>query len=444
MRTGLRTLAPAAGGAMPWWCAPAGIAAGFLLPLMFLIAWAGEIRHPALTIRGVQVLDLDWLLLGGLMIVALALGGWLGAQLQPAAGAPRRIGEGGDRAAIAIGLVATLGFALWFRDFLLDPALLWATLTGAYKPERDSIELTPGLTSLANTAPVFFSLYAFRRLDTDLPRRPLPRAMNLLALLLVLLTAFRVYVWSERLALIESLVPFGLAIGRWAAARRGGPWSLLRLAGPFVAIPLVIVYFGAAEYARSWASDTYQGKMDFWEFALGRFAAYYYTSLNNGASLLANSAWPTWTFEFTLEWLHRAPLGLGQPFSALVGYAGRSFELHLLAYQDPEFNSPSGIYAVVSDLGLTGGALYMSLVGLLSGLAFRAYREGRLAGVAIYPIFFITFMEMYRYPYLGTARSFTWSCGIVLTLLLAHLMAPAPAPAAGRPSARPATGEAEA
>ena len=76
-------------------------------------------------------------------------------------------------------------------------------------------------------------------------------------------------------------------------------------------IPLVILYFGAAEYARSWASDTYQGRLDFWEFALGRFASYYYTSLNNGASLLANSAWPTWTFEFTLEWLHRAPLGVG-------------------------------------------------------------------------------------------------------------------------------------
>jgi len=64
--------------------------------------------------------------------------------------------------------------------------------------------------------------------------------------------------------------------------------------------------------------------------------------------------------------------------------------------------------------------------------------------VAIYPIFFITFMEMYRYPYLGTARSFTWSCGIVLTLLLAHLMAPAPASGRSARAARPATGEAEA
>lgn len=424
---------------MPWWSSPAGIACGFLLPLMFLIAWAGEVRHPALTIRGVQVLDLGWLMLGGLLLAALALGGMLGAQLQPRAGAPRPLGVGADRAALAIGLVAVLAFSVWFRDFLLDPALLWATLSGAYKPERDSIELTPGLTSLANVTPVFFSLYLFRRLDPGGagrgPALPLPRALHVLAIVLALLTAFRVYVWSERLALIESLVPLGLAVGRWAAARPGAAGTLLRVAGPFAAIPLVILYFGAAEYARSWASDTYQGRLDFWEFALGRFASYYYTSLNNGASLLANSAWPTWTFEFTLEWLHRAPLGLGQPFSTLTGYAGRTFEQHLFTYQDPEFNSPSGLYAVVSDLGLTGAVVYMCAAGLLSGMAFRAYREGRLAGVLLYPIFFISFMEMYRYPYLGTARAFTWTCGIVLALLLARVLAPAPAPASASASA---------
>ena len=84
---------------------------------------------------------------------------------------------------------------------------------------------------------------------------------------------------------------------------------------------------------------------------------------------------------------------------------------------------------MVSDLGLTGAVVYMCAAGLLSGMAFRAYREGRLAGVLLYPIFFISFMEMYRYPYLGTARAFTWTCGIVLALLLARVLAPAPAPA---------------
>ena len=77
----------------------------------------------------------------------------------------------------------------------------------------------------------------------------------------------------------------------------------------------------------------------------------------------------------------------------LQRYAGRTFEQHLFTYQDPEFNSPSGLYAVVSDLGLTGAVVYMCAVGLLSGMAFRAYREGRLAGVLLYPIFFISLIR---------------------------------------------------
>jgi len=189
---------------------------------------------------------------------------------------------------------------------------------------------------------------------------------------------------------------------------------------------LLVLFFGASEYFRSWASNTYQGKMDFWEFALGRFASYYYTSLNNGAGLLANMPWPTWTFEFTLEWLHRAPFGLGKPFSAAVGYTVPRLDYYLATYQDEEFNSPSGIYGPLSDMGLFGGLAYMLAIGLVSGLCFRAYREARLVGVLFYPIFFITFMEIYRYPYLGVPRAFTWTLGIGVALLLASTVKPMP------------------
>lgn len=203
---------------MPWWSSPAGIACGFLLPLMFLIAWAGEVRHPALTIRGVQVLDLGWLMLGGLLLAVLALGGALGAQPQPRAGAPRPLGVGADRAALAIGLVAVLAFSVWFRDFLLDPALLWATSWRLQARARQH-RADAGPTSLANVTPVFFSLYLFAGWIRGGPgsRCRWPRALHVLAIVLALLTAFRVYVWSERLALIESLVPLGL---RSAAGRR--------------------------------------------------------------------------------------------------------------------------------------------------------------------------------------------------------------------------------
>jgi hypothetical protein len=424
---------------MPWWCSPAGIAVGFLLPLMVLISYAGGLPHPALTIRGVEVLNAHYLQLGAMMILAIALTGWLGAQLQfGATPAPRDV-RAWDRAALGLGSIATFAFVIWFRDFVFNPVLLFQTLTGEFKPDRNTIELTPGLTSLANMGPVFFSVYAFRLFDKG--EQALPRAMHVMFVVLGLFTLFRVYVWTERLALIELLVPFGLTFGRWTSTRSGGVWALTRTVGPYAAIPLVILFFGASEYFRSWSSDTYQGKMDFWEFALGRFASYYYTSLNNGAGLLANTEWPTWTFEFTLEWLHRAPFGMGKPFSQAVGYTVPKLDYYLATYQDEEFNSPSGIYSPLSDMGLYGGLGYMLAIGLVSGLCFRAYREARLVGVLFYPIFFITFMEIYRYPYLGVPRAFTWTLGIGVALLLASTVKPIPAPrrTAGDPSAHPAS-----
>ncbi|MEX8492645.1 hypothetical protein, partial [Sphaerotilus sp.] len=75
----MKTAAPVSTAmSMPWWCSPAGIAVGFLLPLMVLISYAGELPHPALTIRGVQALDAHYLMLGAMMILAIALTGWFG------------------------------------------------------------------------------------------------------------------------------------------------------------------------------------------------------------------------------------------------------------------------------------------------------------------------------------------------------------------------------
>lgn len=436
---------------MPWWCSPAGIAAGFLAPLMLLITYVGETDHPGLTIRGVKMIDMSYLLLGLGLILGMAVAGWCGAQLQfgqapdraRRPGANTRTDTGADHrswdlTAQVIGGLAALAFVIWFRDFIFNPPLLWATLTGAFVPDRNAIELTPGLTSLANMAPVFFSIYAYRWFGLDASQRPIPRSMHALGIALGLLTLFRVYAWSERLAMIEMMVPFGVAAGRWMAPRTGAPWPLLRLFGPFAAIPLVMVFFGVAEYGRSWTnSTTYQGKLDFVDFVVGRFASYYYTSLNNGAGLLATTQWPTWKFEWTLEWLHHAPLGVGPLFSQLVGFRGSRFDWYLATYQDAEFNSPSGLYAVMSDMGAAGGLCYLLLIGLASGLCFRAYREGRFAGVLFYPIFFISYMEIYRYPYLGTARCFTWTLGTGLALLLAlafrrpHTRASSPSATAG-------------
>jgi hypothetical protein len=130
--------------------------------------------------------------------------------------------------------------------------------------------------------------------------------------------------------------------------------------------------------------------------------------------------WPTYDFENTLSWLHRAPFGIGPQFSALIGFTHSWGEPFLNAYGDPEFNSPSGIYAVICEMGVGPAMGYFAVVALIAGMLSRAYREGRLIGAALYPIFFMSLLEIFRYPYLGTPRAFTWTLGVGLVLLLAR------------------------
>jgi len=433
---------------MPWWCTPSGVALGFLIPVMGLIALAGDLSSAALTIRGVRFLNLHYVLLGMLMVSGIALGGWVGAQIRLGRSSPSRAaaaaGAGDDprrweRAAAVVAAIALLGYVVWFKDFLFNPLLLWRTVTGAWSPSREEIGSTAGVSSLVNVAQVFFAIYAFRLVDGHVCRPP--KWMHRLFALMAVLTVFRVYVWSERLALIEMLTPLGLALGRWMAVQPGLRWRWILRLGPYAALPVVLLYFGAAEYARSWSSASYQGKMTFWEFALGRFVSYYYTSLNNGAGLVAITPEPTWHFEHVMEWAHRAPFGVGRAFSEHVGFhadAKSSFHWFLRTYEDVEFNSNSGLFTPIADLGVPGALAYMLLLGLVSGLAFRAYRAGRLGGVLLFPLFFISFFEIFRYPFLGQPRAFTWTLGIVLAATAVTLQRHRrPAFAAACPPGRP-------
>jgi len=409
--------------AMPWWSSPAGISLGFLLPVLFLIAYVGETNHPGLTIRGVRFLSLEYIGLGAGALLVTALGGWVGGHLSLRKEAVDAV-SAWDVIAAVIGSIAVGAYVIWFRDYFIDPGLIVRTIFGEHRPDRTNIELTPGITSLVNVAPVFFSIYAYRWLNAG--SMPVLRAVHWMCAVLVAFTVFRVYAWSERLALVEAAVPFALACGARAMTSARAAIVGIRRLGPYVAMPALVLYFGVAEYARSWSSATYHGKLGFWDFAVGRFASYYYTSLNNGAGVLATADWPTYRFENVLLWLHKAPLSVGPLFSTMVNATDSRFDAFLQRFGDPEFNNPSGLYAVIADFGLPLGLVYFFLIAVAGGLCFRAYREGRFFGVLFWPVFFISFLEVFRYPYLGTPRAFTWCAGALLASLLIALMRSAP------------------
>jgi hypothetical protein len=405
---------------LPWWASPTGISAGFLLPVLFLIAYVGQTNSPGLVIRGLPFLSMAYIGLGAVLLLITSTAGWLGSQVQLTP--TRRVDESNwDRAALCVGAIALVAYVVWFKDFFLNPMLIVNTLMGSYRPSRDNIELMPGITSLVNVGPVFLSIYAYRALLGETPRPG--RAMHVMCGVMVFFTAFRVYAWSERLALVEALVPFALAFGARLMSMRAMLWVWIRRFGPYAALPALIFYFGVAEYFRSWTSSTYSSKSNFWEFAIGRFASYYYTSLNNGAGLLATTDWPNRRFEHVLLWLHNAPMSVGETFSDWVGFRGVTvFHGFLRRFGDPEFNNPSGLYSVIADLGLPLGMLYFMSLALVGGFFFRAYRQAKPSGVLFYPVFFISFLEVFRYPYMGAPRTFTWLLGVWIALILIHFL----------------------
>ena len=398
-----------------WWLSPVGLILGFLLPIFLSIVLVGYLDTSALQIRGIRFLTEKYIALGIALVLVMALGAWVGEKIDLKPHAPI-VERNWQPVLWVLGLIALGAYMIWFKDILFNPITLFGVLTGSIKMSRQEIGATPGITSLVNFIPVYFAIatYVWTTNSKNLPKR-----LKILTATLFGLTVFRVFVWSERLALIELLAAVALP---WTAnfyktTQNQRLKKLLQL-GPIIALPALVMYFGLAEYFRSWQSATYNGKTDFWTFALGRLGTYYYTSLNNGAGMLEMFKWPTYQFENTLLFAHKAPGMFGPLFSYYTELKQFTNEIYLKAYGDPEFNNPSGLYSVVYDIGIHGGFMYYAAMGLLSGIFYRSFLSGGARGIVLYPLCFVMMLEIYRYPYFGAPRAFTSLLGAIFAIAI--------------------------
>lgn len=402
-----------------WWLSPAGLIAGFLLPIFVIILWLGEIDSQALFIRGSRFLDTYHSLMGMGYLVLMAVAASVGGHIDLKSHGPIQERDW-QRPAWVLGLIGMVAYLFWFRDFITNPSLWKQLLSGPGAINRNDIGAVTGITSLVNVLPVYFALVSHVWFTTP---DKVSRGLRLLSKVLIGLTLFRVYVWSERLAMVEVVVAISVPAAMALYQRSRNPGLKLTLKTlPLMGLPMLILYFGAAEYFRSWQSDTYQmSNLSFWEFALGRLATYYYTSLNNGVGMLVTQSWPNFRFENVLMFVYKAPVLVGLIFSYYMQSDPENFGRFLDQYADPEFNNPSGIYAIVFDLGIAGAAVYVALLGFLAGVLCRALSQGRLRGVILYPSFMVMLLEIYRYPYLGNPRAFTVMLAVLLALVLIWL-----------------------
>jgi oligosaccharide repeat unit polymerase len=384
----------------------------FVLPMLLVVFWAGSSELGGLAVRTRNYLSAPYMALCLGLVIFSAMGAALGEGLQQ-----RTLLRSGDehlvRAAVCLGVVVLAAYVFWYRSLILDPSVMLRILTGALKPERDEIGRVAGITSLVNFAPPFFSLAGY----LVFVRKVRGGGLRSLMVVLLLFTLFRAYIWSERLAAAEALIPLALAL-LLASAQPRPQQPVRRLLyglGPYAALPAVFLFFAVAEYFRSW--PFYQDRLAFWEFALGRFVSYYYTALNNGAGILATATeWPTGKFENVLNWLHAFPLGIGAWFTETVGGSQATGDLFLQRYGDPEFNSASSFLGVTLDLGVAGAILYFALSAFCGGILYSRYVRGDTLALMLYPSVLVALLENFRYCYWGTSRAFVWLLGAVLVV----------------------------
>jgi oligosaccharide repeat unit polymerase len=403
---------PVPGRKLPWWTRPSALNLLFVLPVLLVLIWAGGVG--GLDVKTRNYLSAPYIALFVGLILVSAMGAWFGENVRQ-----RTLLQCPDqhlaRAAISVGVLVLATYLFWYRSIVFNPALFINILMGVEKPDRGDIGIVTGVTSLVNLAPLFFSLAGYLLIV----RRTRDRMLTALTIVLLLFTLFRAYIWSERLAAAEAAIPLALALLGNASPKphqrvRRLFWGL----GPYAALPVVFVFFAIAEFFRSW--PYYADRMAFWEFAFGRFVNYYYTSLNNGAGLLATTAqWPAWTFEDVLSWLHSFPLGVGPWFSDTVGLHAKAATIFLERYGDPEFNTSSSFAGTTLDLGVAGAILYFFISMFAAGILYSRYLKSDLLSVMLFPSVLLALVESFRISYWSTSRAFLWLLGsvVVLTVL---------------------------
>ena len=220
-----------------------------------------------------------------------------------------------------------------------------------------------------------------------------------LVLALLLASAARALLFSERLAVLEVVVSVGLA---WLILRREPPFffkNAFAVVLTYVSLWLsLVVFFGIFEYTRSWL-HYYASRFDggIADFAWQRLLGYYATAINNAAlqSQVAES-------DVNIAYLFQGDL-----YTSLLGPAAveaNRFAASLQSLSNPEFNNVSGLLVPNTAFGGLGGLVFWVFIAAAISIVAIVASRGRLMAILTYCSLGIGILEVDRLFYYGTSR----------------------------------------
>lgn len=341
------------------------------------------------------------------------------------------------------------GYLVWFASAALNaggPGALAGVLAGSlsdaesgdtYYIKQELFQTIPGVTTLTQLGMLYVTVEALLWANRACPRRAsVLRFSPILALTLV-----RALTVSERLALVELMVPIGVVLlsrARWTLARR----ALVRFA-PLLAGVGMFALFALGEYFRSWSTHyQYYYAGPYLNFAAERFLGYYATALNNAAVYYYQA--PIQPLFSTLNSLFEFPVLGGLAYAVYTSGLGlpvASNEQLLTTYANVEFNNVSMLGMLLNDFTIFAAPLAAFVIGMVSFSIYTSFIRGRMLGMLLYPSWFIGLLEISRIYYWPGGRYFPVLAFLAVSLILFKLYkTPAPAPAARRGRSGPVSG----
>lgn len=248
---------------------------------------------------------------------------------------------------------------------------------------------------------------------------PIARQLRIGLVVVLFAATVRAFYLTERLALLELLVPMAAAF----MARGSFGTALYRRMRtlPLALVPFVFGVFAMFEYTRSWAWYRVHTDATFGWFIVERLAGYYVTAYNNGEVRLdheVRGGLPT----NTLEGLWAAP-GVEQlhVYRLLTGMDPMGdYVTNLQHYANPEFNNESGVVSPFVDYGAWGGVIYLAVLGVLFGWLYARYRRRSPVGLLLYPLAFQSLLESPRYLWFTQGRALVPIVALVALTIAVH------------------------
>ena len=292
--------------------------------------------------------------------------------------------------------VFVVSHLIFFRNFFLHPGLI-AQVLGGDVGLKHEMKTIPGVTTWTQVSLVLASVRGLRWAGI-LPGRV--KLISLFHLTFFGILFVRSILWSERLALVEGVIPFFVCAFPRVANTLPRRWRPSIRLIPLIVPVLLLFTFTAFESLRSWQAYSSEHSSVL-EFGWRRLFSYYFEAMNTGAATLGTSGFydhPT------------RPMSFGAYDALFEGlYQGEVL--------DEEYNNPSGLWYVAT---LSGNLLFVPVFmawGWFYGVTWKSFTEGRMFGL-FYPMNFIGLMEVIRIPYWGGLNRALPSTVIILLLML--------------------------